>query len=174
MANGVTSSVYMMGGNRFLLCELQDTSKRNNKIVFDDDDVGESSKSAQKPSTATKSKEKTPQKPALFDDNDEDDAESYKNDFKIKEQFQGAKGERLMRLQSRFQSDQRFNMDAKFLEDDADYGHQESRQKSHNGHEAQDDVEEDDERQWQYDILESVIGKKIRHSEPPKDPAKKK
>lgn len=163
--------------NRFLVC-IQDTSKRNNKIVFSDaeeDDINSSSTSAKNSASVNEPKERTARKPALFadDEGDEEDGQNYQNDFKIKEQFQGAKGERLMRLQSRFQNDRRFNMDAKFLEDGNDYGEDNGNQKPENGHDAHEE-DANNERQWQYDILESVMGKKIRHNEPPKDPMKKK
>lgn len=64
-------------------------------------------------------------------------------------------------------------MDAKFLEDENDFGEEDDARQLQNGHNA-NEADDDNERQWQYDILESVMGKKIRHNEPPKDSMKKK
>lgn len=135
---------------------------------------------AEKVPSASKSKEKaTSKKPVLFadDDDEDDDAQNYENDFQIKEHFQGVKGEKLMRLQSRFQNDQRFNMDARFLEDDDNEDNDNVAGKQHqskNGREETNDEDGVDERRWQYDILESVIGKKVRRNEPPKESTKRK
>lgn len=118
----------------------------------------------------------------LFDDGDDNEHEDYGKDFAIKEQFQGAKGEKLMRLQSRFQNDSRFKMDARFLDDYGRYHNEEEAEEEegddyemnnvqNNGYQAP----EDDERQWQYNILESVMGKKVNQGPPaPSKDAKKK
>lgn len=62
----------------------------------------------------------------------------------------------MQKLQSRFQNDQRFNMNEKFLDDNDDVEEQEA--------EGFGDTDEskNDERKWQYDMLESVIGKKLQ------------
>lgn len=133
---------------------------------------------SQKSTTAPKPKDKK-KNLTLFDEEDENygDNEDYGKDFAIKEQFQGTKGAKLMRLQSRFQSDSRFNMDARFLDDNygddgGEDGEGEDYPTNRNGH---DQADENDERQWQYSILESVTGKKYNQgpSAPSKDSKKK-
>ncbi|XP_037759451.1 nucleolar protein 8 isoform X1 [Chelonia mydas] len=53
----------------------------------------------------------------LFESSDdEQDAAGEDDRFQIKPQFEGKAGERLMHLQSRFGTDERFRMDARFLE----------------------------------------------------------
>ncbi|KAL7837605.1 hypothetical protein SRHO_G00273160 [Serrasalmus rhombeus] len=52
----------------------------------------------------------------LFDSSEDEDDEE--NRFQIKPQFEGKAGQKLMELQSRFGTDPRFQMDAKFLEND--------------------------------------------------------
>eukprot|EP00003_Mantamonas_plastica_P016815 TRINITY_DN2807_c0_g1_i1.p1 TRINITY_DN2807_c0_g1~~TRINITY_DN2807_c0_g1_i1.p1 ORF type:complete len:509 (-),score=203.41 TRINITY_DN2807_c0_g1_i1:26-1552(-) len=47
---------------------------------------------------------------SLFNDDDDDD----QDDFRIREQFQGEKGEKLLRLQRRFGGDSRFQLDERF------------------------------------------------------------
>lgn len=95
---------------------------------------------------------------ALFDD-DEEEQQDYSKDFAVKEQYEGAKGARLLRLQSSFKNDKRFDMDANFLEEG--YGDDEAEHVN----DAAEIVEEDDERKWQYGILESVMGKKIQNDQ---------
>uniref|UniRef100_A0A670YY92 Nucleolar protein 8 n=1 Tax=Pseudonaja textilis TaxID=8673 RepID=A0A670YY92_PSETE len=58
----------------------------------------------------------------LFESSDEEsDTAAGENDrFKIKPQFEGKAGEKLMHLQSHFGTDERFRMDARFLESDSD------------------------------------------------------
>lgn len=109
---------------------------------------------------------------SLFDEDEESDAEgNYEGNFQIKQQFEGKKGERLRRLQDRFQGDSRFKMDSRFLEDDDDgeSGDEKTKQVVKT-EEIINDIEtnEYDERQWQLNILESVIGKKV-HTKSNKD-----
>lgn len=145
--------------------------KKSNKIVFSDADEEETSapasKQAAKVTPQTKSKEKEiPEKnPTLFDEEDSDDDKEFAGNFEIKQQFEGKKGEKLRRLQDRFQADSRFKMDSKFLEADSDNDETASKQKEQQiVAKSSDDIEtnEIDERQWQLKILESVIGKKVQ------------
>ena len=143
--------------------------------MFDDDDDEGTSTSvttqSTKALTQAKIKEKIAKekKPSLFDDaDDSDDEKGFEGNFEIKQQFEGKKGEKLRRLQDRFQGDSRFKMDSKFMDDgsgdesDTEQKDQKSTTKSN------DDIEtnETDERQWQLDILEKVMGKKVSGNAP--------
>lgn len=113
----------------------------------------------------------TSKKPTLFDGEDSDEEQNFKGNFEIKQQFEGEKGEKLRRLQDRFHGDSRFKMDSKFLEEDSDNENGESSHKNTNevnNENAGDDIEtnENDERQWQLNILESVIGKRVQKATP--------
>lgn len=153
---------------------IKDASKKSNKIVFDDED-SENSKKPSQAAVVSEAKLKNgaaSTKPNLFNDDLEsgNEEEDYSKNFEIKEQFQGKKGERLMKLQSRFQSDTRFKMDSKFLEDDHnDDSDNEEEKPASSSNNGQPKSAEDDEREWQYNILESVMGKKVHH-----EPTKKK
>lgn len=149
--------------------------------MFGDDDeivpVKPKQKAKKSKSQASQNDESTSKKPSLFNDDEEYDenAEDYAKDFQIKEQFFGEKGQKLMKLQSRFQGDSRFKMDSNFLEDgDNDDVDEDSNKRktafNMNGTESKEgETAEDDERRWQYNILESVMGKKVYH-----EPTKKK
>lgn len=127
--------------------------KKSNKIVFDVPEVKPSVDNGQnKQDVPTR----TIGKPLFMDDNDED--EDYSNDFRVKEQYQGEKGAQLLKLQSRFKNDKRFDMDSKFWEETG--GDDEFQQNEQVVNEVEAD--EDDERKWQYGILESVMGKRIQ------------
>lgn len=147
----------------------QDTSKKSNKIVFDDDDDG---KPAQKSKLETrKSTEASTSKSKLTlfneDDSDEEaDSVADQQKFEVRKEFQGEKGEKLWKLQSRFQTDKRFAMDAKFIDDDDDFRGEQAEHRHEDRGKAKEDEEADDmekERQWQFDILEKVIGKKLHN-----------
>ena len=90
----------------------------------------------------------------LFNENDDNEnIDDYKNDFKIKKQFEGAKGQELLEMQTKFRNDKRFNIDNRFLEE------------NDTAVEVANDNNEDNERNWQMNILENVIGKKLRFPE---------
>lgn len=135
------TSVAVASNEHFL--SLSQSSNQNKKIVFDE------------PSTAVTSGKTSSKSNRLFDDEDadDDDGYDYQKSFELKKEYEGEKGARLQKLQSRFQADQRFKMNENFLEDD-DEGDNEPVE---NPAEPQDD-----ERKWQYDMLESVIGKKLQ------------
>lgn len=144
--------------------------------MFGDDDeilpIKPKQKGKKSESQASQNDDTTLQKPSLFNDNEDGDenAEDYAKDFQIKEQFFGEKGQKLMKLQSRFQSDSRFKMDSKFLDDsdnddmDEDASIKQKIASKTNETECKEgETVEHDERRWQYNILESVIGKKLYH-----------
>lgn len=118
-------------------------AKPKNKIIFDDDNLFEK-------------RVENKRKKALFEDSDEDE-ESQIN-FEVKEQFQGEKGQKLLRLQSKFKNDKRFAMDAKFLEDEED---KQSNEKNEQKVKTNGEVTYKDEKEMQYGVLESVLGVQI-------------
>uniref|UniRef100_A0A8C6DH29 Nucleolar protein 8 n=1 Tax=Moschus moschiferus TaxID=68415 RepID=A0A8C6DH29_MOSMO len=63
----------------------------------------------------------------LFDSSDDEDScsEDDNNRFRIKPQFEGRAGQKLMNLQSHFGTDDRFRMDSRFLESDSEDEHEE-------------------------------------------------
>ncbi|XP_023800936.1 nucleolar protein 8 isoform X1 [Cyanistes caeruleus] len=66
--------------------------------------------------------EKSAPKPSgrLFDSSEDEQEDTDDERFKIKPQFEGKAGEKLLQLQSRFGTDERFRMDARFLESDSE------------------------------------------------------
>nr|XP_060621900.1 nucleolar protein 8 isoform X1 [Anolis sagrei ordinatus] len=104
--------------------EIQSTNKKKH-IVFDSDseneaDIQEDSKEGSSGNAGKEFTTKTSGK--LFESSeDESDASDEDGDrFEIKPQFEGKAGEKLMHLQSRFGTDERFRMDARFLESDSE------------------------------------------------------
>ncbi|NXB33538.1 NOL8 protein, partial [Eulacestoma nigropectus] len=67
-------------------------------------------------------KDKSAPKPSgrLFDSSEDEQEDTDDERFKIKPQFEGKAGEKLLKLQSRFGTDERFRMDARFLESDSE------------------------------------------------------
>ncbi|NWW99866.1 NOL8 protein, partial [Caloenas nicobarica] len=56
----------------------------------------------------------------LFESSEDEQDDTDDERFKIKPQFEGKAGQKLLRLQSRFGTDERFRMDARFLESDSE------------------------------------------------------
>ncbi|XP_053845609.1 nucleolar protein 8 [Vidua macroura] len=56
----------------------------------------------------------------LFESSEDEQEDMDDERFKIKPQFEGKAGEKLLQLQSRFGTDERFRMDARFLESDSE------------------------------------------------------
>ncbi|XP_070594709.1 nucleolar protein 8 isoform X2 [Erythrolamprus reginae] len=103
--------------------QIQSTNKQKH-IVFESDSENELEEHTEEESPGTiLVKEFIPKTSGkLFESSDEEsDTADDKNDrFKIKPQFEGKAGEKLMRLQSHFGTDERFRMDTRFLESDSD------------------------------------------------------
>lgn len=72
----------------------------------------------------------------------------------------GKKGEKLAKMQSKQSLDPRFRIDAKFVEED---------EEDNDDNEANDNEAEPDERKWQMNILEQVVGAKVDTKPMPND-----
>ncbi|KAJ7404653.1 nucleolar protein 8 [Pitangus sulphuratus] len=99
---------------------------RHKHIIFDSDveDEAEVGEMLKKDGSLgnTHGQDKSAPKPSgkLFDSSEDEQDETDEERFKIKPQFEGKAGEKLLRLQSRFGTDERFRMDARFLESDSE------------------------------------------------------
>lgn len=130
-----------------------DSSDRKRRIVFEDSDEDEEGFAA--PPVKAPAGER---KLTLFEDDDEQEAEeegSHDNDFRLRPQFEGHKGHKVLELQSKFGTDERFRMSERFLEsDDEESG-------SSKGDQAavdDDSLDPDKERMRNLDILHDVLG----------------
>ena len=94
-------------------------------------------------------------KSVLFED-DSDDAEG--DHFRVRPQYQGKKGERLLALQARFASDDRFKIDSRF-EESGDEGEESFARDEEKGDKGASSLTVDEERRRNLAILESVVGK---------------
>ncbi|CAB3374080.1 Hypothetical predicted protein [Cloeon dipterum] len=109
---------------------LSDKNAKNKKIVFDDDN--------EEPAAVANAGAMK-----LFDDESGDEGGDADR-FKIKKQFEGKKGEKLLEMQSTFGMDERFKLDKRFAEEDVEGG--------------SDSEHEDPEIKNQLAILEEVVG----------------
>uniref|UniRef100_G1KIK9 Nucleolar protein 8 n=1 Tax=Anolis carolinensis TaxID=28377 RepID=G1KIK9_ANOCA len=104
--------------------EIQSTNKKKH-IVFDSDSENEADvqEDSNEGSSGNLGKEFTTKTSGKLFESSEDESVASDEDgdrFKIKPQFEGKAGEKLMHLQSRFGTDERFRMDARFLESDSE------------------------------------------------------
>ncbi|XP_053433637.1 nucleolar protein 8 [Nycticebus coucang] len=90
----------------------------------------------------------------LFDssENEESDSEDDSNRFKIKPQFEGRAGQKLMDLQSHFGTDERFRMDSRFLESDS-----EEEQEDVNEKKTAEEEELAEEKKKALNVMQSVL-----------------
>ncbi|XP_061187679.1 nucleolar protein 8-like [Saccostrea echinata] len=135
----------------------------NKKIVFESDSSDAEDKQMEeggdRVQTANKTNTEREKKPALFDSSSEEasDEDSDKERFRIRPEFEGKAGKKLMKLQSRFKNDERFKLDEKFI-DETD--------SEKNGSSDEEDerfkppTENDDEKSRALKILEEVVGSK--------------
>uniref|UniRef100_A0A665VE08 Nucleolar protein 8 n=1 Tax=Echeneis naucrates TaxID=173247 RepID=A0A665VE08_ECHNA len=82
------------------------------------------------------------------EDEEDGDEEGDNSRFDIRPQFEGRAGQKLMALQSRFGTDERFRMDSRFLEEDEE--------DKESGEKEDEDLEQ--ERKKNLSILQSVLG----------------
>lgn len=99
-----------------------------------------------KPSLKPKKPANEAPKTRLFDDEGDDEMHT---DFQLREQFEGKQGHKLFQLQSRYRNDSRFKLDSRFLEDDQ------------NGDYNMQEMDINEEKKKQYEILEQVLGRKV-------------
>ncbi|XP_066183010.1 nucleolar protein 8 isoform X2 [Sylvia atricapilla] len=99
---------------------------KHKHIIFDSDVEDEAEVDAMLKKDANlgnmHGEDKSAPKPSgrLFDSSDDEQEETDDERFKIKPQFEGKAGEKLLQLQSRFGTDERFRMDERFLESDSE------------------------------------------------------
>ncbi|CAJ0915709.1 unnamed protein product [Ranitomeya imitator] len=149
------------------------TAKKSQHIVFDSESEEESEKQDSSASNGHNKKMIKPIKAKLFDSSGEDsDDEEEKDDerFEIKTQYEGRSGEKLMALQSRFGTDERFKMDARFLEDNSE---EETDTEKPQTSQADDDGLSA-EKKKNLDILQSVLNINVEPQPTSKKAAKAK
>ncbi|XP_069682247.1 probable RNA-binding protein CG14230 isoform X2 [Periplaneta americana] len=143
-----------------------DSGHKNKKIVFDSEDESNNTKKRVSFGEANFSLEseivdESTHKPNLFEGSSSGEESEAENNFKIKPQFEGSKGQKLLELQSRFGNDSRFAMDERFYESD------EENEEVH-----METLNVDDERKRQFEILENILGHKIPVTEKKKEKIK--
>ncbi|XP_069062776.1 nucleolar protein 8 [Pleurodeles waltl] len=151
-------------------------ANKGRHIVFDsnsEDEVEMEEKSVKteiKKHNTPQTKEATSKKPSkLFESSDEEDVEEDNEKiFSIKSQFEGKAGEKLMYLQSRFGTDERFRMDARFLGSD----HEEDNIDENGPDDTAEDVDLATEKKKNMDILQSLLNVNIGSSKSSKQTTK--
>ncbi|KFP91366.1 Nucleolar protein 8, partial [Apaloderma vittatum] len=96
----------------------------------------------------------------LFESSDDEQDDTDDERFKIKPQFEGKAGEKLLKLQSRFGTDERFRMDARFLESDSE--------EETNTLKADEEEELAAEKKKNLQILGSLLNINLEHPKPAK------
>ncbi|NXA04992.1 NOL8 protein, partial [Sapayoa aenigma] len=97
----------------------------------------------------------------LFDSSEDEQDDTDDERFKIKPQFEGKAGEKLLQLQSRFGTDERFRMDARFLESD-------SEEEDTNSSKADEEEELAAEKKKNLQILGSLLNVNLEQPKPNK------
>ncbi|KAM6060423.1 nucleolar protein 8 isoform 1-T1 [Theristicus caerulescens] len=98
----------------------------------------------------------------LFESSEDDQDDTDDERFKIKPQFEGKTGEKLLKLQSRFGTDERFRMDARFLESDSE------EEAETNIVKADEEEELAAEKKKNLQILGNLLNVNLEHPKPTK------
>ncbi|NWI48336.1 NOL8 protein, partial [Picathartes gymnocephalus] len=98
----------------------------------------------------------------LFDSSEDEQEDTDDERFKIKPQFEGKAGEKLLQLQSCFGTDERFRMDARFLESDSE------EEAETNSLKADEEEELAEEKKKNLQILGSLLNISLEQSKPNK------
>ncbi|XP_054496224.2 nucleolar protein 8 isoform X1 [Agelaius phoeniceus] len=98
----------------------------------------------------------------LFESSEDEEEDTDDERFKIKPQFEGKAGEKLLQLQSRFGTDERFRMDARFLESDSE------EEAETNSVKADEEEELAAERKKNLQILGSLLNINLEQPKPNK------
>ncbi|KFU89073.1 Nucleolar protein 8 [Chaetura pelagica] len=104
----------------------------------------------------------------LFESSEDEQDDADDERFKIKPQFEGKAGEKLLRLQSRFGTDERFRMDARFLESDS------GEEAETNALKTDEEEELAAEKKKNLQILGSLLNVNLEHHKPTKPAASAK
>ncbi|XP_064633236.1 nucleolar protein 8-like [Lineus longissimus] len=148
---------------REALAAVDSGKTKGKKIVFSDSDSDDSAAdeithaAEKKSAPGSPSKENTvkaKKAPGLFESDSEEDMEVVDDDemFRIRPQFEGKAGKKLLRLQRRYGDDERFKMDEKFLESASDD------EADENVASQGDAAGERSERERQMDVLKDMFG----------------
>uniref|UniRef100_A0A803VY43 Nucleolar protein 8 n=1 Tax=Ficedula albicollis TaxID=59894 RepID=A0A803VY43_FICAL len=140
---------------------------KHKHIIFDSDveDEAEVNEMLKKDASLgnTHGEDKSAPKPSgrLFDSSEDEQEDTDDERFKIKPQFEGKAGEKLLQLQSRFGTDERFRMDARFLESD-------SEEEETNSLKADEEEELAAEKKKNLQILGSLLNINLEQPKPNK------
>ncbi|XP_012675404.2 nucleolar protein 8 [Clupea harengus] len=141
-------------------------ANKGKHLVFDSDDEGDDDDDDEADDGLEDTKPKPSGASRLFDSSEgEDDDASDEERFQLKPQFEGKAGQKLMALQSRFGADERFQMDARFMESEME-------EEPNKSGETSQVIEEElvEEKNKNLEILQSVlnINKPASGAEPTK------
>ncbi|KAI1234336.1 hypothetical protein IHE44_0003378 [Lamprotornis superbus] len=142
-------------------------ARKHKHIIFDSDveDEAEVNEMLKKDASLgnMRGEDKSAPKPSgkLFDSSEDEQEDTDDERFKIKPQFEGKAGEKLLQLQSRFGTDERFRMDARFLESD-------SEEEETNSLKADEEEELAAEKKKNLQILGSLLNINLEQPKPNK------
>ncbi|XP_043194911.1 probable RNA-binding protein CG14230 [Amphibalanus amphitrite] len=127
-----------------------DIPRPNKRIVFDASD----DEDAEPERESSGGVGRTPGRgPSLFgEDEDEEEEQEDADDFRVRPQYEGAKGQKLQALQARFGADDRFTLDERFAEEDQQSPEDRGEEEEERGEEVRE------EHRQQMNILDSVLG----------------
>ncbi|KAF5908778.1 nucleolar protein 8, partial [Clarias magur] len=158
--------------------DTENTAPQKASLFREDSDEDDGFGSEGKQAVKEKVKSEESKKAAgskLFDssgdegDDDDDDDGTDEDRFKIKPQFEGRTGQKLMELQSRFGTDPRFQMDSRFLDSDG-----EEQEQDIEPQQALGEQELVEEKKKNLSILQSVLNISIQPSDTSKGATKSK